>query len=298
MMFGVTVTDPAREVYPNAPLVLVATEVRHPAAEPLNGQQQAALKRALAKEFPLSNPATITKVTQVVGGPPQVTQSTAPRFTSRDRTTSITYHAGALVLETTRYAHFERLTELLMLAVAARLEVGELDGLERVGLRYIDEIRVPNLGDIDEIRVPNLGDIDEGGTGWDAWLDRSLLGPAPIGGSLGLHAGQWQGLVVFNQVPTLGTDADTKGSDSLVLRYGPGEGYALDPGGELKRPTPPPGPFFLLDIDSFWTSGSVVPPLDPQELASTAARLHDPVRGLFESLITERLREAVLRDAN
>jgi len=271
-------------------LVLVAAEVRHSVAETLTGPAQAALKRALAKYMPLSNPATRTNVTAMAGGPTQMTTSTSPRFTSRDRTTSVTFHSEALVLETTRYGRFERLLDLLTLALDARMEVGPLDGLERVGLRYIDEIRVPEAA--------------EEPAAWAAWVDASLLGPAPVVSPLGLRAVQWQGLAVFasglanpagETAPAAQGVTGNDGADSLVLRYGPAVGYAVDPGGELKRSAPPPGPFFLLDIDSFWTPGEQVPPLDRDELLTCVQRLHVPVRTLFESLISERLREEVLR---
>src|SRR5665647_266980 len=278
-----------REVYPNAPLVLVAAEIRHPATDPLRPAQQTALKHALAALFPLSRPAMLTSVTAVAGGQPQVTQTRSPRFTSRDRTTSVTFRTEAIVVETTHYKQFERFVELITLAVSARLEAGPLDGLERVGLRYIDEIRVPEL-------------TDESSS-WQQWVDASLMGPASAATQLGLRAAHWQGLTVFETEPAMTSGAPTNvpsngNVDSLVVRYGPGEGYALDPGGELKRSVPPPGPFFLLDIDSFWTAGGEVPPAEPDEILAHLIRLHGPVRILFESLITPRLRDEVLRNAN
>lgn len=279
-----------REVYPNAPLVLVAAEIRHPGADALDASQQAKIKRALAKTLPLSRPVTRTNVMAMAGGPTQMTQATSPRFTSRDRTTSATFHPEAVVVETTRYGQFERLLDLVSLSLDARLAVGSVDGLERIGLRYIDEIRVP--------------EVTDDPTSWAQWVDSSLLGPASVVAPLGLRAAQWQGVAVFSATShasattNAGPEAGKGGEDSLVLRYGPGDGYAVDPGGDLKRSAPPPGPYFLLDIDSFWTSADQVPPLDRDELLADAVRLHAPVRVLFESLITERLREEVLRHAS
>jgi uncharacterized protein (TIGR04255 family) len=300
-----------REVYPNAPIVLVAAEVRHPAADPLSPAQQAVLKRTLAEHLPLSNPATMTNVTTLGGAPPTMQQSVSPRFTSRDRTTSVTFHAGALVVETTRYGQFERLMELLTLAVDARLSLGGLDGLERVGLRYIDEIRVPESSEAGSADAASLGVGSGPGVEWAEWVAASLLGPAPVAASLGLRASQWQGITVFGPPETVpdtltapgpvdmlpNSSWTFEGEDSLVLRYGLANGYAVDPGGELKRSVPPPGPFFLLDIDSSWTSAPEVPPMDRDELVRIAARLHTPVRDLFEALITDRLREEILRHA-
>jgi len=75
----------------------------------------------------------------------------------------------------------------------------------------------------------------------------------------------------------------------------PRDGYAVDPGGELKRSAPVPGAFFLLDIDSYWTPSEGIPEFDVGQLLTTSEDLHAPVRRLFESLITDELREEVLR---
>jgi uncharacterized protein (TIGR04255 family) len=83
----------------------------------------------------------------------------------------------------------------------------------------------------------------------------------------------------------------------LIVRYGPREGFAVAPGGPLQRTTPPPGAFFLLDIDSFWLPTGDVPEFTVDMIVELCVDLHKPVSGLFERLITERLREEVLRRA-
>ena len=139
-------------------------------------------------------------------------------------------------------------------------------------LRYIDEIRIPDTVPVNET--------------WADWVDGSLLGPAPMGSRLGLLAAEWQGLVRFDAGP----------GRSIVLRYGPREGYAVDPGGDLKRPMADSGPFFLLDIDSFWTPTGEIPEFDSGRILAVVDELHAPVSQLFETLITERLRSEVLRN--
>jgi uncharacterized protein (TIGR04255 family) len=258
-----------REVYPNAPVVLVAVEVRHPAAGALSRADQVKIKQSLGSQLPLLRTASMMNVT--IGAPPEITREQAPRYVSRDRTTAVTFRSGAVVIETTRYERYERLRDLAALALEARQAVAPVDGVERLGLRYIDELRVPENGD---------------GTGsWESWVDANLLGPLLIGSRLGLSTSQWEGAAVFGNGPDM----------SLVLRYGPREGYAVDPAGELKRPAPPPGPFFLVDIDSFWTPIDDVPEFDCQKLLAMLDDLHKPVRTLFEGVITERLRKEVLR---
>lgn len=62
------------------------------------------------------------------------------------------------------------------------------------------------------------------------------------------------------------------------------------------RPRPPPGPLFKLDIDSFWQAADVVPEFDTDLILRQADALHHPVRGVFESVTTDRLREEALRN--
>ena len=87
------------------------------------------------------------------------------------------------------------------------------------------------------------------------------------------------------------------GSDhALVLRYGAQSDYAVQSTPDLRRPLPPPGPLFKLDIDSFWQAADEVPEFDAELILRQADALHEPVRGVFESVITDRLREEVLRN--
>jgi len=266
-----------REVYPNAPLVLVALEVRHPMADPVTHAQRLKIKRQLAAQVPIMRTGQLTQVTAVQAAgasaaPPEVRVEEFPRYFSRDNTMAVSVRAEAVVVETTRYLHWEQLRALAAEVLETRREVGGVDGVERVGLRYINEVRVSGEPVHD----------------WASWVDPTLLGPALIGEQVGLVADQWQGITAF-----------TPGRErTVVLRHGPREGFAVDPAGDLKRSTPTPGPFFLLDIDSFWAPGEGIPEFDVETLLATCDELHTPVRRLFECLITDRLRKEVLRRAD
>jgi uncharacterized protein (TIGR04255 family) len=263
-----------REVYPNAPVVLVALELRHPTADPLSRAAQMKVKQLLGKRLPLPRTATTTNIQATLGvAQPHVTTETAPQYVSRDRTMAVTFRSEAIIVETTRYVRYERFREMAALAVEARQAIEPVAGIERLGLRYINEIRVPNVGD-------TLAS-------WASWVDPTLLGPTPVVDRLSFKAAQLQGVLML----------DRDEGKAIVLRYGPRGGYAVDPEGSLKRPAPAPGPFFLLDIDSFWTPTDDIPELDPQALLTLGDELHEPVGTLFENLITERLRVEVLRHA-
>ena len=260
------------EVYANPTVVLVALELRHPDAGPLSATAQAKLKNFLAARFPISRPVTINTVQAAPGMHLEMSSETSPRFMSRESTASVTFKNSAVMVETTRYSGYDDLRRLARLVVDARQEVGQIDGIERLGIRYINEVRAPNAG-------PDLAT-------WDSWINPLLLGPATVGDAAKLGPAQLQALVKYQIAP----------ASTLALRYGASEGYAVDPAGDLRRPTPPPTWFFLLDIDSFWTPTDGVPKFTPEGFIAECDRIHEPVRRVYESVITDRLREEVLHE--
>jgi uncharacterized protein (TIGR04255 family) len=263
-----------REVYPGAPIVLAAVEVRHSLCEPLDPSGVSRINAGLAELLPLRGEVQSVSVAFQPGGAASPAQlGVFPRWSSRDKRTAVTVRSDALVIETTNYQQYENLRRLVELVLDARTPSAGAVGIERVGLRYIDEIRVPS------------DDSDRTIT-WAKWVHPSLLGPVvDPEHAAGMRLTDHQAIAVF-------TGADDQ---TLALRYGPREGYAIVSSPELRRPTPAPGPFFLLDIDSFWQPSQTAPALDTESVLSAVDRLHMPVRDLFEGLITARLREEVLR---
>lgn len=261
-----------REVYPSAPLVSVSFELRHPQTETLNGRQRTLIKERLAELLPvMRSQQTVTHMVEIgpAGAFPQAQTEEFPKYFDRKMTISASLLQGAIIVETTQYQGWEAFSELLLAVCEARNESSPIDGVERIGLRYIDEIRIPGIDDPD----------------WGDYLVPSLLGPqVQIGPDLPLS--QWQGVSVYG--PSTGR--------SLVVRHATGDGYATDPNGELRRKAPAyPGKFFMLDLDSFWVPEAEVPVFSMELLREHSEALHAPVREMFEDCITERLREEVLR---
>jgi len=80
------------------------------------------------------------------------------------------------------------------------------------------------------------------------------------------------------------------------LRYGATQGWSVDPNGPLRLKSADHGPYFLLDIDSYWTSpAELVPEFALDDALMLCNELHSPVREVFEAAITEKLRNDVLR---
>lgn len=263
-----------REIYPNAPIVLVALEVRHSLCDPLDARAVSKIAALLGDVLPLRSEAQEMSIVLATGPTPQPSQpAVVPRWTSREKRTAMTVRPQAILVETTNYERYESLRSLIGQVLKARSATARGVGVERIGLRYIDEIRVP----------PDNGDSS---TSWNEWVHPSLLGPMDVCSDAGLTPTEHQGIALFQA-----------GDDQvLALRYGPREGYAVASTPELRRPMPPPSPYFLMDIDSFWQPSGTLPEMDVETVLACIDRLHVPVREVFECLITERLRKEVLRD--
>lgn len=261
-----------REIYPGAPLASVAFELRHPEAEPLVGALRTALQKKLANRYPLMRSHRNITQTFDLGPNGPAGQSVVeefPRFLDRSLSMALSFTATSILFETSQYAGWESFRNAIQFACEVRNSVSPIYGLERLGLRYIDEVRVDDIGTND----------------WSEWIHSSLLAGA-VGDAAGLPLRMWQGALVYGSEPGQG----------LVLRYGPGDGYATDPNGELKRSNPvAPGPFFLLDVDSFWQPENDVPEYSIETVLSLIDELHTPVREVFETSITDKYRDEVLR---
>ncbi|MFH8220324.1 TIGR04255 family protein [Streptomyces sp. NPDC018057] len=258
-----------REIYPNPPLALAVVELRHPATAALSEAEQAALKGCLSEVFPLSRPAPgAASVTVTPAGVTEEQTPPSPRYMTRDNTASVTFRLDAIAVETTRYVRRSALRELLRLAVDARQKVAAAEGVTRLGVRYVNEVRAGIEGPAD----------------WALWINPDLTNIASLEAGTTGPARSWQGMAVFGDQ-----------QEGVVLRHGNLDGYAVNPSGDLRRPTPPPGPFYLIDLDSYWTPEGETPTFDWNIIESRydAAALN--AHALFEQLITDKYRREVLR---
>jgi uncharacterized protein (TIGR04255 family) len=271
-------TAEEHEVYPNAPIAFVTVEVRFPgeAGQGVHSVVQRAFRDVLGEEWVIEQ-LTQQEITLGIniGGPPSQTMRAVsiPRFTVRDRTSAVVLTTNSVTIETTRYRGWPDFRSVIERALRATTDLVEPQGVARVGMRYVDEIRVPDLG--------------EHSSAWGQWLSPDVLAPASTEMErAGFPPATWTGAAQY----PLG------GSRQLVVRYGPQSGYAVDPGGPLRRPNPPPpGPFFLLDFDSFWEP-STIPRFDVEELLHTCDELRLPTRALFDQIVTDSLIDVFRED--
>lgn len=168
------------EIYPNAPLALVAAEVKFPnrteaEAPKLSKSAQTKFRDRLGSAWVIASLRT-QQVSFSLGASGVVSSAAdsvvIPRFTVRDRTTSVALTSAGAAVETTNYVHFPDFSLTLRRAIDATGEILQPDGVARVGIRYINEIRLP-----DQSRGAP--------TSWRDWLDSSLL--AGLAGSSPVH---------------------------------------------------------------------------------------------------------------
>ena len=259
----------------NPPLALTVLEIRYSdLAGGFEEQMVHVVRQAVRDRLPLLEPQTEEQLELTPGAQAPVTVQRRPllRFSSRDRTTALLVKQDALALETTAYAGWSQsFRPLIVKAIRALGEVNPPDGVRRVGLRYIDEIRVPGTGG-------QPGD-------WNGYINDRLLAAAhPDLIPSGMQAQEWQGVVRYRTSP----------SSTLVVRYGPQYGHAVDPAGSTRRrSSPPPGHFFLLDSDSSWTDEEEVPEYDPEWIMERCDQLHAPASEFFTIAVTDKLRDEV-----
>jgi uncharacterized protein (TIGR04255 family) len=257
---------------PTTPIALVTMEIRHPATDPLNEASRGELKSLLAEPLPIERQGQDVAWGMGPGGSPTPATERFVRYVNRDNTLAASIKSQAVVVETTAYSNFDALLDVVMRVVDARSQHSPIVGVERIGLRYVVEVRVPAGGD--------------DGIDWSNWVAEPLLGPhrsAPGG----LTLTEWQGAAVFRE-PQPGK--------SMIVRYGPGMGQAVDPNYHLRRTLPAePGPFFLLDIDSFWTPTASIPEYDVDATRATFQNLYAPAREVFDEMLTGQPRDDLLR---
>ncbi|TMF07669.1 MAG: TIGR04255 family protein [Chloroflexi bacterium] len=261
-----------REVYPRAPLRLVVAELRYPYAPRLASSEAVERLTTMFRPiFPLPEP-TGMQVVMALGGTSQTQSSPSAvnRFLARDRTSSVTVSPQNIVIETTVYSEYEKFRPLLETCLGALGEIeGAIVGLERVGLRYINEIRVPALRNHTE---------------WSTFL------ASPLIASLALIPNR--DVALTQSV----VQTEPRENVTTLVRYGALRGQVVSAAGPLQvAALPPTSPFFLLDIDNSWSSHQSYDEYSVQSALDICDRLHGPIDELFESAITDDLREVFRR---
>ncbi|MGW6875203.1 TIGR04255 family protein [Streptomyces xanthophaeus] len=258
-----------REIYPDSPLALVAAEIKYPYAPRL--RQPDALDRiqlALEEEFPIrqrEQRLTLQFASAPSVSPPQMVE--VFRFLDRARRRSVVISPEAFSVEVTDYTEFPHFRDLVTLTCEAIQAERAVPAVDRIGLRYIDEIRVPEP-------------IKEASQ-WRNWVSGNLIPKLDTGLNSPKSV---QGVALY----------DIGESSRLRLSYASLEGPGVVSNEPLRRKFEPDvGPFFVVDIDSYWEAAS---PEESREFSAAGisdllGSLHNPMGRVFQSVLTDRLRQ-------
>lgn len=256
--------------YRNDALRWVAAEIRFPLIEELAAGVPTEFRDRIRDQLPIQEQQTEVAITVGPAGP-SAQQTARHRFLSRDRLMSLTIGRDSIVLETTEYRGWTAFRSVFVEALTALEATGRPDGLLRLGLRYIDEIRVPAL-------IATVAD-------WNGWVDEKLVAPfildddtLPTSATIALQYGEPPGYVtMFRAAPFA-------------------RGRTVQEEGALRTPfQTPEGPYFLLDTDASWVDPErQVPEFTVDRIGEIFDALHEPCKRLFEASITPRLRNEVL----
>lgn len=263
---------PRREVFPNAPLEFVACEIRVPTAPKLvRNDTIETLTDALRDVLPIPDTEQIQTLTVIGGKDGGVESERRFRFLSKERTTSAVVERNAITVETTDYQEFGDFRALVLTVADAVAMTTNIVGIERVGLRYINEIRVPK----------EISDASD----WQGWISDDVVGVLGV-------ADDYTADALQTVIRLVGDD-----STGVVLRYAAMVGDGVVGDGPLFRRAPAvSGPFFVIDTDSFRTSaGPAMEDFAHDRIAGILDVIHEPIGTLFHRAITDRLREEFRR---
>lgn len=262
---------PDREVFSESPLALVAAEIRFSDSARLRQQHTLdAIAIALEDLFPYAEPLQQTSLnfSLVPGAAQQVQQRAGVMLKNAAKTESLSLVSSALTYETTAYTTFHDLLKAVTAACSALVEANVRPAIERVGLRYIDEVRVP--------------EPVTDGRQWARWINAPLIEHLSVGP-------EDSPVTVTQGVTTY----DLGSQKSLNFRFAAlNQGPVVMPAHLIPRREPQVGPFFVLDIDGYQEfAGQVAAPLDPEVVSKCLSAVHAPSGAAFQRAITEEARQ-------
>lgn len=252
-------------------MALVAAEIRFSDSARLRQQPTLdAVTIALEDLFPYAEPMQQTDLNfnLVPGTAPQVQQRTGVMLTNAAKTESLSLVSSALTYETTAYATFHDLLNAVTAACSALVEVNVRPAIERIGLRYIDEVRVP--------------EPVTDGRQWARWINVPLIEHFSVGPE-DAPVTVTQGMTTY----------DLGRRKSLNFRFAAlNQGPVVVPQHLIPRREPQVGPFFVLDIDGYQEfAGQVATPLDSEVVRKCLTAVHAPSGATFQRAITDDARQ-------
>ncbi len=262
---------PRREVFSQAPLAMVVAETRFSYRPELVAETAMAAALEPARGFaPViqseqQEVVELQVANQAASASHQSNTVMEARSLDRQTTVALTPQTLTVAMSGIAYSRFEESLRRVIEAATVGLEstVSSLI-VTRVGLRYLDEVRVPE---------PPCTLAD-----WRRWIDPGLLGAAEYltdAVGFGMRS-TWQYVLVGNR--------------QITFNYGPFVGTGVVGPGHPFHKAGPASTMFVLDLDCSWTPECGAAPLTAGDLLARYDELHVPAQAVFTQSITDEAR--------
>lgn len=261
---------PKREVFPSSPLALVAAEIRFTDSPRLRQAETLdAIAVAVESLLPVHTQAEGGMNVQIINGQPQMQVVTGRVMKNVDSTVAMSVFPDRLSLETTAYTEYSAFKDNVVACAEALVAAGVTPAVQRVGLRYVDEIRVPDT---------KVADARQ----WSDWIDRRLVDHLQLGPDAAPVV-RAEGFISYD----LG---DRKG---LNFRFAAlPVGAVVVTNNLVRKPFTENVPFFVLDFDGYQDfAGPKATLLNTDVVAMSLDAVHGPAGETFQNAITDQARE-------
>lgn len=253
------------EVLPRAPLAVVSAEIQYHYSNSLNLHEHLSRAvHALRELLPVAH--FDVKTLHSDGEESEVGQTNflEVSLASRDHEVYATLgpYSAVLAISGGAYDHFDDSFMPRLGALVHSLNLVDPDlQIHRLGMRYIDEIRMPE-------EPKSLSD-------WEAWISPALLSANTIFDGNG--AENIRGSISFPR----------RANERILLNWGTFTGSTIvSPDLPFADHDRPPGRIFILDADTTWTSAENGETLSPEVIVDIFRRLHEPCSDTFLRCVT------------
>ncbi len=244
-----------------SPIALAVAQLRFPTVLSVNTDEKliATYQDKIRRRYPYFLPG---QQFDFILGPQGIAQqpTAAPtwQFKDAEQNWTITVTANSVALETRRYTSISEFAHRIAEVVSAAKEAFEVVVQERVGLRYVNEIRHP------EVKKPS---------DWRRFMNPALLGPLSDNAVSSSVESTMQELRL--SVP----------NGSLIVRHGAAQGTIVAPEPGMTAPT---SEFYLLDLDAYDERGKQ---LDVDTLVGLVKGYNRTIYSLFRWGMNDQLFE-------
>lgn len=263
------------------PLVYAVFELRVPFSPKLGSPESAHRLAAMLETLTVLREEPQPRITAATDGSVSVRPESAWRLLNIESSRSCVLSNTSLRYEVTRYSGFERFKDEIRELLDAVSEICPPVGYDRLGLRYVNEVRPP---------VP----IDEFSQ-WDHWIAPSYI-DAIVGAESAVPEFPDHGRALTDcQLVSAETNLQfaLPENSAMTVRLVNLHGTGVVGNEPLRRyQLPAPGPFYVVDFDGYWPREPTdVEIFSSDKIMEQLNRVHDPVQSTFRWATTPRYRE-------